>query len=1730
MDGLPKKMFHRLSSITSTSKSATYRKYGLVYQTNALGRSQLKKVQVSGNNGDNYRDFDVLWGNVGTQLSEKIMTKTFDLNKNDEKKFWMPLDYDNDGFTDLAYYRQRDGKGLLSLFNNNNGNMEFSWNRFVELGDLHTSVVSCQFTHVGDAQKLIFVLRDKDGVPNLNLYDVVSGSEVTLTTLSKSHKKCLPLYAVGDFNRDGYDDIAILELYTNSAGKYPLTVFFGMAAPDFFNGAATSFQKKTFSVPLSSTPQRLYATDLNVDGSLDVLILTEKGYWAYKNTSAKKGTLTLEAALSKKTAETFSDLKVSESFRCVEPGDFNGDGKLDFFVGTSDENYLMNGSSSFSFVKKQVTYFGELSDSKDFVTVFDFDQDGKSDIVVYRKEGTCVAWYRSLGGSEFDYKFASLNEKSEKGTLNSGTVIVADFNGDGRAELLSIGAASFSLMRETSQADKFYLSGLSTPASGGLVTAVKSPSKQVNISYSQLTNKNVYKRTGMTTCANVVSVLTPMWVVSKVTDDLQNGEVSRSMTFTYEDALFETTGKGFLGFAATTATSDGLTTRTESKLNASPTFLTTSKTSVYKGAELVKSSALTTKAVVSGKKFKLQTTKNVETDDLRGTKKTTTYASYNAYNIPATTTVDCGAGVKQITTLSDFLIDETHNTCLPMKKSVKKVNSGGSSTQTTTYEYDDHYALSKTVEYAGTALAVTATRTYDVFGNQTSVKTVADDCEDRLTKYTYTASGRFLASITEQDGTKTTITNDEKYCRPSKKTVTTGSISHTTSYLTYDGFNNCLRTKYPDGRIDTVTATYGSGISQNQCLFWVERKCAGEPTVRKFYKAGKVQFVATLAMDGKWRSQMINYDGYGRLKRRSQVYESNPSNILNDEYKYDAYGRLVEAKEIGGTTTYQYDKLKTTITSPTGTKVLEYNAAGQLIKSTENGKSVTFEYNSLGLLKKSTPQDGKAVTMTYNLAGHCTKMVDPDAGEIVWEYDSYGRELSVWQKKVSPKQRTYTTYDEYGRIASIEGPEWQAHYTYDLSNRIVEEVNHITECKKTYTYDRFGRVTKCVESLPEKSLTTSYAYAKNYGGATKVTYPSGYAVTNVYDNYGNLTTVKNGETLLWQWKELNKQGLLTKDAVCGSVVRTRTYDEAGKVWGETAYKDNTGLMNLVYEYYEYDEEGGALAPILRKDLLSGNYEQIHYEGNALRTVNVANRMTGTGGNFSYDNKGNITGTYDSRWYSIAYGLDGATPHQISQVTYNSNFAPHGERKVTFNSTLWKAKKVTDAGLTYTYSYGTDRQRFKTELTRGSKVLRTRYYTDDYDLTLDSLGKKREVHYIYGGNGLAAIYVKNAGKDSLFAAATDRQGSLMATMHTASGKVERYSYDLFGRRRSADNWLQNLRAEPRFSRGYCMHEHVPEMDMIDMNGRLYDPVLCQFLSPDPYIQDPTNWQNYNRYAYCLQNPMLYTDPTGEKVAWWQAIAATVLSPTPGTINGLVNVYCNNESGYIQNTSDMWKCFGQGFVAGSVMPASTSSFEFMTVLPLFNIMTTLSWIGFEDKSVWNNYFKIMAGNSYIDGDTDFWKGVWYGISDRTFESEQNMFGTQYSLYRNAMRWVDRVDYLDGMTFCTNENSRHVDGVTIGSFSNINIDEKVKGDFLTYALTAYNGLYMHEYGHLYQSRNYGLLYSFYIGPQSLYSCSKGHDYHSHKWYEIEASYYGKRHFTRKYGDAVWTPTIEKAHPTHK
>ena len=61
----------------------------------------------------------------------------------------------------------------------------------------------------------------------------------------------------------------------------------------------------------------------------------------------------------------------------------------------------------------------------------------------------------------------------------------------------------------------------------------------------------------------------------------------------------------------------------------------------------------------------------------------------------------------------------------------------------------------------------------------------------------------------------------------------------------------------------------------------------------------------------------------------------------------------------------------------------------------------------------------------------------------------------------------------------------------------------------------------------------------------------------------------------------------------------------------------------------------------------------------------------------------------------------------------------------------------------------------------------------------------------------------------------------------------------------------------------------------MNGRLYDPLLRRFLNADENIQDPYNTQNYNKYGYVLNNPLMFNDPSGE--FWVAGFFLTYLAP-------------------------------------------------------------------------------------------------------------------------------------------------------------------------------------------------------------------------------------------------------------
>jgi RHS repeat-associated protein len=110
--------------------------------------------------------------------------------------------------------------------------------------------------------------------------------------------------------------------------------------------------------------------------------------------------------------------------------------------------------------------------------------------------------------------------------------------------------------------------------------------------------------------------------------------------------------------------------------------------------------------------------------------------------------------------------------------------------------------------------------------------------------------------------------------------------------------------------------------------------------------------------------------------------------------------------------------------------------------------------------------------------------------------------------------------------------------------------------------------------------------------------------------------------------------------------------------------------------------------------------------------------------------------------------------------------------------------------------------------------------------------------------------------------SDHLGSVWALANETGGFIENYAYDSWGKRVNPTNWSQNdTRTTFKTDRGFTLHEHYDAMQIVNMVARMYDPLLGQFISVDPLADKYPGW---GPYVYCMNNPLIYTDPTGEYV--------------------------------------------------------------------------------------------------------------------------------------------------------------------------------------------------------------------------------------------------------------------------
>ena len=205
-------------------------------------------------------------------------------------------------------------------------------------------------------------------------------------------------------------------------------------------------------------------------------------------------------------------------------------------------------------------------------------------------------------------------------------------------------------------------------------------------------------------------------------------------------------------------------------------------------------------------------------------------------------------------------------------------------------------------------------------------------------------------------------------------------------------------------------------------------------------------------------------------------------------------------------------------------------------------------------------------------------------------------------------------------------------------------------------------------------------------------------------------------------------------------------------------------------------------------------------------------------------------------------------------------------------------------------------------------------TGDYEEFRDASNNvMRRLHYINSPYGLVAVVEKTPSSQyNTRYITTDYLGSIVCITDDAGNVLQQVSFDAWGRRRNPQTWAlyqANAPLTPTpsalyFDRGYTGHEHLEKFDLINMNGRMYDPTLCRMLSVDNYNNNVSSTIGMNRYAYVGNNPLKYYEEDGH--IWHIVIGAVV--------GGVVNLATN-----WNNVDNFWEglaAFGVGAGAGAL----------------------------------------------------------------------------------------------------------------------------------------------------------------------------------------------------------------------
>lgn len=810
----------------------------------------------------------------------------------------------------------------------------------------------------------------------------------------------------------------------------------------------------------------------------------------------------------------------------------------------------------------------------------------------------------------------------------------------------------------------------------------------------------------------------------------------------------------------------------------------------------------------------------------------------------------------------------------------------------------------------------------DEVGNVTKVRITGDGINARETNLKFdTNTKRFLEETVNPLGWMETAQWNGSHGAPTKTIDQNGLI---TLYF-YDDFGRKIETRFHDGTCVKTEYLGGGffDIARDGNIHrvqYVQRQL--ESTFNGYYKLAPstIKYIDRLGRVCRVEAESgVNgterlysdylYDWAGRLWLESKPYiESSP--VYWTEYRYDFFGRVLykiidvgtdqcatgkifqENRYSGLTHEVLDDVYQVANPGLYKRKLTTYNTNGSpiIVETGESGTSsfqrIFLSYDASGNHVQTTDASGfKMFEATYNDRGFRSSFYDTNRGLITYKHDALGNVLEISEADGTKSTFTYDsidrltakvlarnlTFENYyyqydtrpmgkGKIAGETASNgWRRDTYYILSgpnsgklNYLIERVNGL-DFRFDYEYDSAGRNYK--QLYPGVNAEGHHTFAVYHTYAT-------------YDQIGQVFSVQDSRGSIW-WSnpEYSPYGHLYKGNV-GPYNQTLEYSPGQNLVTSVSVAYQT--IPKFKQEYKYDNLFNLIS---RRDSLRNLIEYYSYD--KLSRLIGSSKSPGTiPVEYEYDTLGNI-----SRKNSSIFLYDATKRNRLSWWLRMDNhwIAPLYDNTGNILS-YWD---YTAQAYAQSFSYTLTHQ--PAEIWIGSEYT---YYQHDnagkqtfeYDVVSTKYSPGSNFQYVIKGSeyeyrytiptplGATGTYVNNSESgetvEYLF---KDVLSSLSISMDGSGSVISEYAYDCWGWPRNPNTWAQFTLAQvwPSYKNdmGFTSHDMQGQFRFINMGGRHYDPQTSRFLSTDILIQNPTVATFYNPYAYALNNPFRFTDPTG-----------------------------------------------------------------------------------------------------------------------------------------------------------------------------------------------------------------------------------------------------------------------------